>query len=88
MTSSPTANGGGSSTGTTFEDGVRAVDMILAFETFAEDDEDTRHKAVSRQFFMDGLVKKGLELEEAKNVSNISKLPILKFCMMVEFRGF
>ena len=72
MTSSPDATNGGSSTHTYFEDGIRVVDMIIAFETSADDDEETRHKTVSRQFFMDGLVKRGLELEEARNVSATS----------------
>ena len=69
MTSSKTNGGSGGNT-TSFEDGIRAVDMILAFETCAEDNEEERYKTLSRQFFMDGLVKKGLELEEAKNVSD------------------
>ena len=53
----------------TFEDGTRVVDMMLAYETCSEDNEGERHKVFCRQFFMDGLVKRGLELEEAKSVS-------------------
>eukprot|EP00117_Sycon_ciliatum_P008114 scpid91191/ scgid10958/ Anoctamin-4; Transmembrane protein 16D len=58
------------SVGLTFNDGIRKIDYLLAYEVVSSDvaDKDwTQPRAAKRQAFLNGLRARGIEVEEADN---------------------
>jgi len=60
----------GKSQCTYFDDGVRRVDMVIAFETKPSDEKEEELRADKRRCLVNNLKEKGLELEDAVAVCN------------------
>jgi len=59
-----------------FDDGVRRIDYILAYQVIAKEDEvDANAKEKNRQTYLQNLRKKGLEIEKAECQQSQKKTP-------------